>query len=108
MGELEGATEAMAWVFGLAVPQRTSPVVQFVLRVHAALARSPLAGGHPELAEKMKVFVGAHLSGNVALARLGSLRPQACAPEPGHTMWPVLPSEAQQGWRLAGDPPAVG
>ena len=108
MGELEGAAEAMAWVFGLAVPQRTSPVVQFVLRVHAALARSPLAGGLPELAEKMKVFVGAHLSGNVALARLGSLRPQACAPEPGPTMWPVLPSEPQQVWRLPADPPAVG
>jgi hypothetical protein len=109
MGEIEGAAEAMAWVFGLAVPQRSNPVVQFVRRVHAALASSPLAGGHPELAEKMKVFAGARLSDNVALTCLEPLRPQVCPPGLGPTTWrQVLPSEPQPVWRLPADPPAAG
>lgn len=61
MGELEGATEAMARVFELAMPQRVDPVIQFVRRVQAALTSSPLAGGHCELAEKIKVFAGPDL-----------------------------------------------
>jgi hypothetical protein len=71
MGELEGAAEAMAWVFGLAVPQRTQSSDPVRPAGACGIGPQPLAGGNPELAEKMKVFVGARLSGNVALARLG-------------------------------------
>lgn len=58
-GELDGAAEAMEWVFELSVPQRINTVIQSVRRVHSALNSSPLAEGHPELAEKLKLFAGA-------------------------------------------------
>jgi hypothetical protein len=60
MGELDGASEAMACVFELPVPQRINPVIQSVRRVYSVLNCSPLAGGRPELAEKIKVFAGTH------------------------------------------------
>jgi hypothetical protein len=60
MGELDGASEALACVFELPVPQRINPVIQSVRRVYSVLNSSPLAGGRPELAEKIKVFAGPH------------------------------------------------
>ena len=51
----------MEWVFELAVPQRINTVIQSVQRVHSALNSSPLAEGHPELAEKLELFAGTHL-----------------------------------------------
>jgi hypothetical protein len=60
MGELDGACEAMASVFELPAPQRINPVMQSVRRVYSALNSSPLAGGRPELAEKIKVFAGTY------------------------------------------------
>ena len=68
MGELDGAAEAMAWVFELAPPQRTNPVVQSVRRVHSVLTGSPLAGSRPEFAQKIQVFARAHLAHNVPVA----------------------------------------
>lgn len=62
MDELEGAGEAMAWVLELAVAQRTHPVIQFVRRVRATLASSPMADHHRELAERIEVFAGASLA----------------------------------------------
>jgi hypothetical protein len=60
MGELDGASEAMASVFELPAPQRINPVMQSVWRVYSVLNSSPLAGGRPELAEKIKVFAGTY------------------------------------------------
>lgn len=75
MDELDGAAEAMAPVFQLAAPQQTNPVMQSVRRVHAALSSSPLAGRHPELAEKIKVFAGTHHGHNVGADLPGTTLP---------------------------------
>jgi hypothetical protein len=68
MGELDGATEAMAWVFGLDAPQRTNLVIQSVQRVHSVLKSSRLAGSCPEFAREIQVFAGDHLTRDVAAA----------------------------------------
>lgn len=78
-GELDGAAEAMDWVFELAAPQRINQVMQAARRVYSALKSSPLAGSQPELAEKIRVFAGDHRVHKQAIAGpcISSLLPSA-------------------------------
>ena len=107
MGELDGAAEAMASVFELAAPQQINPVMQSVWRVHAALSSSPLVGGHPELAEKIKVFAGTHHAHNVGAELPGTTRHDSPYSDAGgntdNTNWPNLLVRGQSA--LAGTPP---
>lgn len=95
MGELDGAAEAMACVFELAAPQRINLVVKSVRRVHSALSSSPLAGNHPELAERIRVFADSQLSSGGAPDYLKPLSPQTSLPHP----WSAAGIEAAIGSR---------
>ena len=85
VGELDGAAEAMAQVFGLAEPQRINLVVKSVRRVHSVLSNSPLAGNHPELTEKIRVFAASQVRSGAARDCLEPLPRRASPPSPGQS-----------------------
>src|SRR5690348_2388315 len=86
MGEMDGAAEAMASVFELAAPQRINLVVKSVRRVHSVLSNSPLAGIHPELTEKIRVFADSQLPPGSATDCPKPLSPRTSPPHPRSAM----------------------
>lgn len=68
IGELDGAAQAMACVFELPAPLRINTVIQSVQRVRSALNSSPLAGGRPELAERLRLFADSNLARDMSCA----------------------------------------
>jgi hypothetical protein len=85
MGELDGAAEAMTRVFELAAAQRINLVVKSVRRLHSVLSNSPLAGNHPELTEKIRVFADSQLPSGGATDCLKPLSPRTSPPHPRST-----------------------
>ena len=77
MGELDGAARLCAGVRACrATADKSCHAVW--RRVHVALSSSPLAGGHPELAEKIKVFAGTHHVHNVGADQPGTTLRRLC------------------------------